>query len=163
LAVASTSAGGAVVVDNASVISQLNNGISLQNEEAVELNNLCRREFKRQIEHEEKKKDSTKNLAKKLHPAIMNMLKRAFATDHTDKKDEIAPTFLRFINSNNVGLAQYELIHQFKEGGFPDVTFASGTTQSLYLGDFLYSNSGCQATLRFLPSTSKRQIHRTSK
>ena len=122
-----TRAGGVVVVDNASVISQLTNGISLQNEEAIESNNLRHKEIKRQIKRKERKKDRTK----KLHPAIMNMLKRASATDQNDKNNEIAPTFLGFINSNNVGLAQYELIHQFKEGSFPDVTFALGTTQAL--------------------------------
>ena len=71
----------------------------------------------------------------------MNMLKCASATDHNNKNDEIVPNLLQFINSNNVGLAQYKLTHQFKEGGFPDVTFALGTTQALYLGDFLYSDS----------------------
>jgi hypothetical protein len=38
-------------------------------------------------------------------------------------------------------LAQYELIHQLKEGSFPDVTFALGTTQALFLGVFLYEGS----------------------
>jgi hypothetical protein len=106
----STRAGGAVVVDNASVISQLTNVISLQNKEVIEPNNLCCKEIERQIKREEKKKDRTK----KLNPAIMNMLKRASATDHNNKNNEIAPTFLQFINSDNVGLAQYKLIHQFK-------------------------------------------------
>jgi hypothetical protein len=68
------------------------------------------------------------------------MLKQATATDRNNEYKEIAPTCLRFINSNNVGLAQYELIHQFKESGFPDGMFASGTTQALYLGDFLYAD-----------------------
>jgi hypothetical protein len=68
------------------------------------------------------------------------MLKQAAATDQNNKDKEIAPTCLCFINSNNVGLAQYKLIHQFKESGFPDVTFALGMTQALYLGDFLYTN-----------------------
>jgi hypothetical protein len=68
------------------------------------------------------------------------MLKRAEATDQNDEDKEIAPSCLHFINSDNVGLAQYMLIHQFKESGLPDVTFASGTTQALYLGDFLYDN-----------------------
>jgi hypothetical protein len=58
---------------------------------------------------------------------------------HKDKK--ITPTCLCFINSDNVGLAQYKLIHQFKENSFPNVKFASGTTQPLYLRDFLYANS----------------------
>ncbi len=38
-------------------------------------------------------------------------------------------------------MAQYELIHQFKELGFPDIGFAQGTVQALYIGDFLYSDS----------------------
>ncbi len=69
------------------------------------------------------------------------MLKQAAAIDWNDKDKKITPTCLHFINSDNVGLAQYKLIHQVKESGFPDVTFALGTTQTLYLGDFLYANS----------------------
>jgi hypothetical protein len=38
-------------------------------------------------------------------------------------------------------MAQYNLVHQFKEQGFPDVAFALGTTQALFIGEFLYSNS----------------------
>jgi hypothetical protein len=38
-------------------------------------------------------------------------------------------------------MARYGLIHQFKELGFPDVAFALGTTQALFFGDFLYSDS----------------------
>ncbi len=48
---------------------------------------------------------------------------------------------LKFINAENVGLAQYKLIHQYKEGSFPDVTFASGTTRALFLRKFLYADS----------------------
>jgi hypothetical protein len=61
---------GALVINNASVISQLINAISLQNEEGMESNNLLCKEIERQIECKEKKKDKTKDL----HPAIMNML-----------------------------------------------------------------------------------------
>jgi hypothetical protein len=159
MALTSTRAGGAVVVHNASVISQLTNAISLQNKEAIESNNIRCKEIKRQIEREEKKKDRTK----KLYPAIMNMLKRASATNHNHKNDEIAPTLLRFINSDKIELAQYKLIHQFKEGGFPDITFASGTTQTLYLGDFLYSNSSSLSNFRIFafheqePNSSNQQ------
>jgi hypothetical protein len=71
MAATSTRARGVVVIDNASVISQLTNAISLQNKEAMESNNLCRKEIEQQIKREEKKKDRTK----KLHPAIVNMLK----------------------------------------------------------------------------------------
>jgi hypothetical protein len=48
---------------------------------------------------------------------------------------------LQFINSDNVGLAQYKLVHQFKEGSIPKVTFALGTTQALFLGEFLHTDS----------------------
>jgi hypothetical protein len=41
----STRAGGAVVINNASVIKQLTNVISLQNKEAMESNNLCHKEI----------------------------------------------------------------------------------------------------------------------
>ena len=89
-ALTSTRAGGAVVINNASVISQLNNAISLQNKEAIESNNLRCKEIEIWIERKEKKKGR----AKKLHPAIMNMLKRASATNHNSKNNEIAPTLL---------------------------------------------------------------------
>jgi hypothetical protein len=73
-------------------------------EEAMESNNLCCQEIERQIEVEEEKKDRTK----KLHPTIVNMLKRAAATDWNDEDKKNAPTCLRFINSDDVGLDQYE-------------------------------------------------------
>jgi hypothetical protein len=130
-------AAGAVTLDNTLVISQLTNAISVQNKEAIVSNNLHRNEIEMQIEREEKKKDRTK----KIHPAIINMLRHAAVTHKNEETKEIAPTCLRFINAKNVGLAQCKLIHQFKEGSFPDVTFASGTTQALFLGKFLYKDS----------------------
>jgi hypothetical protein len=39
------------------------------------------------------------------------------------------------------GMAQYDLVHQFKEQGFHNVTFALGTTNALYVGVFLYADS----------------------
>ncbi len=65
-----TNAAGVATLDNASVINQLTNAISIQNKEAMESNNLRCKEIERQIEREEKKKDQTK----KMHPAIINML-----------------------------------------------------------------------------------------
>ena len=38
-------------------------------------------------------------------------------------------------------MAQYDLLHQFKEMRAQDVTFASGTTNALYIGQFLWSDS----------------------
>jgi hypothetical protein len=88
-------------------------------------------------ERDEKKKDRTK----KLHPAIVNMLKKAAALDVNDEDIEIAPSCLRFINSDNVGMAQFELTHQFASHGIDDVGFAAGTVQALYVGDFKYPDS----------------------
>jgi hypothetical protein len=50
-----TSAAGTLALDNAPVISQLTNAISVQNEEEMESNYLCLKEIERQIEQEEKK------------------------------------------------------------------------------------------------------------
>jgi hypothetical protein len=63
-------AAGVATLDDASVIKQLTNAISIQNKEAMESNNLYRKEIDRRIKREEKKKGRTK----KIHPAIMNML-----------------------------------------------------------------------------------------
>ena len=52
-----SNATGAAHLDNASVISQLTYAISIQNKEAMESNNLRRKEFEKHIEREEKKKD----------------------------------------------------------------------------------------------------------
>jgi hypothetical protein len=69
------------------------------------------------------------------------MIGRASAKSSTDESEALSVTSTRFINSENVGMAQYELIHQFKKLGFPDIGFAQGTVQALYIGDFLYSDS----------------------
>jgi hypothetical protein len=119
---------GALVINSSSVISQLTNVISLQNDEAMESNNLRHKEIKRQVERKENKKDKTKAM----NPVIMNMILRTAATHSNNKREEITPTCQRFINAKNIGLAQYELIHQFKIGGFTDVTFALGKTQTLF-------------------------------
>jgi hypothetical protein len=126
----------ALVMNSASVISQLTNTISLQNEKAMESNILGCKEIEKQVERKEKKRDKTNDL----HPAIMNMLLCAVTTQSNNKREEISSTCQRFINSKNVGLAQYKLIHQLKTGGFPNVTFALGTTKALFLGKFLYAD-----------------------
>jgi hypothetical protein len=69
------------------------------------------------------------------------MIGQASAKSSTDKSEALLVTCTHFINSENVGMAQYELIHQVKELGFPDIGFAQGTVQALYIGVFLYSDS----------------------
>jgi hypothetical protein len=64
----------------------------------------------------------------------------------------------------NVELAQYKLIHQLKEGGFPDVTFASETTHALFLGEFLYKDSSIPSNFTVFafheqkPNSANQQI-----
>jgi hypothetical protein len=77
----------------------------------------------------------------KLHSLIKTMLQRAAATDPHDEDSDIAQSCIRVINSDNAGLAQFELTHQFKALKIEDVGFAAGTVQALYLGEFLYANS----------------------
>jgi hypothetical protein len=69
------------------------------------------------------------------------MICRAAALCSTDETEALPATCSHFINQENVGMAQYNLVHQFKEQGFHDVTYASGTTNALYVGGFLYADS----------------------
>ena len=71
---------------------------------------------------------------------ILNMLKQAAATNAHDKNSNISPSCLRFMNSDNVGMAQFELSHQFASYRLDDVGFAAGTVQALHVGEFLYSD-----------------------
>ena len=91
----------------------------------------------RQINREDEKK----NRIKKIHPSILKMICRAAASSSIEENESLPMTFSRFINQENVGMAQYDLVHQFKEQGYYDVAFASGTTQALYIGEFLYADS----------------------
>ncbi len=127
-------------------MKQLTAAISTQNEEAIESNNLCRNKILRQVIQEESKKDRTK----KIHPSLIKMICRAAASNSTDETKALPATCSRFINQENVGMAQYNLVHQFKELGFQDVAFASGTTQALFVGEFLYSNSSTPSNFTIL-------------
>jgi hypothetical protein len=69
------------------------------------------------------------------------MICRAAALCSTNETEALPATCSRSINQENAGMAQYKLVHQFKEQGFHNVTFASGTTNALYVGQFLYADS----------------------
>jgi hypothetical protein len=69
------------------------------------------------------------------------MIGRASAKSSTDESVVISASCSRFLNSDNVGMAQYELVHQFKELGFHDIGYAEGTSQALFVGYFLYADS----------------------
>ena len=73
-------------------------------------NNIQERFFKRQDSREEAKKDRTK----KIHPSIIKMIGRAAATRGDDSL-VLPATCLQFFNQETVGMAQYNLVHQFKD------------------------------------------------
>jgi hypothetical protein len=129
--------GGGMVANNDTVLLQLTPAISAQNKAATESKNLWCNEIHDQLTKDENKKDQTK----KIHPSILKMIAYAAAATLNGKNDNLSATFIRFVNCDNGGTAQYNLVHQFKEQGFPDVAFALGTTQALFIGEFLYSNS----------------------
>jgi hypothetical protein len=79
------------------------------------------------------KKDKTK----KFHHSIVKMIGRTSAKSSTDESEAISAMCIHFLNSDNVGMAQYKLFHQFKELCFPDIGFAQGTAQALYGSGFL--------------------------
>jgi hypothetical protein len=122
-------AGEALVLDRNTVISQLANALTIQNEHLEDANVINHKNQILAEERKEKEKDQTK----KIHPAILSMLKRAAATDPHDDDSDIAPSCLRFINSDNVGMAQFELTHQFASYRLDDVSFAAGTVQALHV------------------------------
>ncbi len=125
-------------VDNhESVLQQLIAAISAQNKEAIELNNLCQNKILHQVSREESKKDCTQ----KIYPSIIKMIYRVATLCSTNKTEALPATTSHFINQENAGIAQCDLVHQFKEQGFCNVTFASGTTNALYVGGFLYTDS----------------------
>ena len=81
------------------------------------------------------KEDTKKDWTKKLCTLIIKMIGR------TDESEAIPATCTCFLNSDNVGMAQCELVHQFKELGFPDIGIAQDTAPALYVGDSQYANS----------------------
>jgi hypothetical protein len=65
----------------------------------------------------------------------------------TIESETLLSTCIHFLNSEIVGMAHYELIHQLKELGFPNIGIAQGTAQALYIGNFLYTNSSTPGNL----------------
>ena len=69
------------------------------------------------------------------------MIGRASAKSSTNESEVISGTCSCFLNSDNVGMARYKLVHQFKKLGFPDIGYAQGVAQALFVRNFLYANS----------------------
>ena len=116
---------------------QLAKALTIQNKHLEDANVI---NHKNQILAEERK-EKEKDRTKKIHPTILYMLKQAAATNPHDNNSNIAPSCLRFINSDNVGMVQFELTHQFASYRLDGVVFAAGTVQALHVGEFLYSTA----------------------
>jgi hypothetical protein len=141
-------------VENSSILWRLTAAISDQNKEAVKSNNLHHNKILCELSWEESKKDRIK----KIHPSILKMINCAAAMSSNDDKNTFPETCSQFINQENVGTAQYDLVHQFKEQGFPDIAFASGTMQALLSGSSYFPTRAPQATIQSLLSTNKSPI-----
>jgi hypothetical protein len=138
---------------HASVLQQLIAAISAQKEEAIESNNLCQNEIQCQVSQEESKKDRIQ----KLHPSIIKMICRVAALCSTDETEALPATCSCFINQENMGMAQYNLVHQFKEQGFHNITFAL-VQQMPYMWEGSCTQTPAPPVIsRFLLFTSKNQ------
>ncbi len=84
------------------MLCQLTTAITAQNKAATKLNELRQNKIQCQLSKDESKKDRTK----KIHPSILKMVSRAAARVLNDENEELPDTFTRFINCNNVGMAQ---------------------------------------------------------
>ncbi len=99
--------GGGIAANNDAVLCQLTAAISAQNKAATKSNDLRRNEIQRQLTKDESKKDRTK----KIHPSILKVISWAAAATSTDENENLPATFTCFINCENVGMAQYNLVH----------------------------------------------------
>jgi hypothetical protein len=79
------------------------------------------------------------------------VLTRAAAINPHNEESDIAPSCLCFINSNNGGMAQFELTHQFASFRIDDVGFAVETVRALLVGDFKFENLSTPSNLTVLP------------
>jgi hypothetical protein len=89
-------------------MQQLTAAISVQNKEAIESNNLHCNKILRQVSREESKKDCIQ----KIHPSIIKMICRAAALCSTNETEALPASCSHFINKENAGMAQYNLVHQ---------------------------------------------------
>ena len=94
----------------------------------------------RQLDHNIEKDEKKKNRLKKLHPSVLKLILFASAEDPSSVPLNVTDSCKRFINSDTEGLADLELITQFKNRNLHNVAFSAGLTQALYNGRFQWSD-----------------------
>jgi hypothetical protein len=109
------------------ILLQLAHGITRQTEEAQTMNKLIFRQLDHNIEKDEKKKIRLK----KLHPSVLKLILFASAEDPSSVPLDVTDSCERFINSDTEGLADLELITQFKNRNLYDIAFSVGLTQAV--------------------------------
>ena len=147
------------MLEGNTVISQLTNALTIQNEYLEDANVINRKNQILAEERKEKEKDRTK----KIHPAILTMLKQAAATDPHDDNSDIAPSCLRFINFDNVGLAQFELTHRLLRTDWTTLVFQREQSKLSTSESFCTVTPAPQATSQSSLFTNKLQTQANSK
>ena len=104
--------------------------ISNQNEEFALSRELREKEFAAKQEKEENKRNKIKDL----HPAFLNMLLNASATNNETKPDDPSESCKAFFNRKSVGQGDKELKLQFENLDMGGVFIAYPLVQALYGG-----------------------------
>ena len=133
-----------------SVLRQLSNSMTLQNETNKETNDLRKLEFERLREKDKTSKDRMK----KLHHSFSNQVLMASAKlvmveDELELRTPKEPveSCKNFYKYETTGLAEQELYEQFKALKMPEVDFAHGIVQAIPPGYTLYNVRGSPSNL----------------
>jgi len=83
-----------------------------------------------------------KNKVKDLHPAVLNMILHASATDNESKPNDLPDSCKAFFNQKSVGQADKELKIQFENLDMGDVYISYPLVQALFGGKLTYPAMG---------------------
>ena len=108
--------------------------IANQNKEIVLSRELTEKEFAAKIEKEKSKKNKVKDL----HPAILNMILNASASNNEFKPDNLTDSCKAFFNCKSAGHAVNKLKLQFKNLDMGDVYISYSLVQALFGGKLIY-------------------------
>jgi hypothetical protein len=117
--------------------------LSNQNEEFALSRELREKEFDVKLQKEEDKKNKVKDL----HPAVLNMLLNAAATNSEIKPEDLPESCKAFFNQKSAGQADEELKLQFENLDMGDVFISYPLVQALFGGKLTYPAMGLPCNL----------------
>jgi len=117
--------------------------IANQNEEFALSREFREKEFAAKLEKEENKKNKIKDL----HPAVLNMILNASATDSETKPGDLPDSCKAFFNRKSAGQADEELKLQFENLDMGDVYISYPLVQALFGGKLTYPAMGSPCNL----------------